>query len=157
MLARSYAVNFTAVAVTAAQDFFELSPTDDKPIEIVGLFVGQYSDAGDAADELLPWSIVRGHTTSGSGGAAATPRPVRRSTGTAGFAAETNNTTIASAGTGVTIHSDAFNVRAGIGLWFPEGFEPDCGQGDTTIVVRLLTAPADSLTMQGTVYVREVG
>lgn len=157
MQGRVYTVSFAAVAVTAAQDFFEISPTDDKPLEICGLFLGQYSDSGDAADELLPWSIVRGHTTSGSGGAAATPRPVRRSTGTVGFAAETNNTTIASAGTGVTIHNDAFNIRAGVGIWWPEGFEPDCGQGDTTIVVRLLTAPADSLTMQGTVYVREVG
>lgn len=157
MQLRTYSVSFSGVAVTAAQDFFEISPTDDKPLEITGIFIAQYSDAGDAADELLPWSIVRGHTTSGSGGAAATPRPVRRSTGTVGFAAETNNTTIASAGTGVTIHSDAFNVRAGIGLWFPEGHEPDCGQGDTTIVVRLLGAPADSLTMSGTVYIREAG
>ena len=34
---RTYSVIFSAVAVSAAQDLFELSPADDKPVEIVGL------------------------------------------------------------------------------------------------------------------------
>lgn len=157
MAARIYTVSFNAVAVTAAQDFFEISPADDKPVEIIGLFLSQYSDAGDAQDELLSWSVVRGHTTSGSGGSAPTPRPVNPSDTAAGFTAEVNNTTIASAGTGVTLHADSFNVRAGLPLWLPETCEWGASQANTTIAVRLLAAPTDSLTMNGTLYVREHG
>ena len=156
-MAGEYTISFGRVAVTAQQDLFEISPADDKPVEIVGLFLSQSSDAGDAQDEQLAFAIIRGHTTSGSGGSAATPRPVKRATAAAGCAAEVNNTTIASTGTAVTLFEDSFNVRAGYQMMFPDGFEFDAGQGDTTIVVRLLTTPADSLTMSGTLLVRERG
>ncbi len=157
MSGRIYTVEFEAQAVTAAVDLFELTPADDKPVEILGLFLGQSSDTGDAAEEILRYRVIRGHTTGGSGGAAPTPRPVKRTDAAAGFAAETLNTTIASAGTGVNLHSDVFNVRSGLQLWLPDTLEWDATQGDTTIVVRLMAAPADSLTMSGTLYVRELG
>lgn len=156
-MSRLYTVEFEAVAVTAQVDFFELTPADDKPVDILGLFLSQSSDVGDAADELLRYRVIRGHTTSGSGGAAPTPRPLNRSDVAAGFAAETCNTTIASAGTGVNLHSDTFNVRAGLQLWLPDGCEWGATQADTTLVVRLMAAPADSLTMSGTLYCRELG
>jgi hypothetical protein len=152
-----YTVEFEAVAVTAQVDFFELTPADDKPVEIIGLFLSQSSDVGDAAEEILRYRVIRGHTSGGSGGAAPTPRPVDRSDAAAGFAAETNNTTIASSGTTVNLHSDTFNVRTGLQLWLPDGCEWSASQGDTTMVVRLMAAPADSLTMSGTLYVRELG
>lgn len=152
---RSYSVTFSAVAVTAAQDLFEITPADDKPVEIVGIELGQTSDAGDAADELLQISIIRGHTTSGSGGSAATPVPKDPDAGAAGFTAEVNNTTVASVGTTTTLHTGAWNVRAGYINWFPEGDRPMAKQGNTTIVVRQ-TAPADSITMSGTLHLREL-
>lgn len=157
MSSRIYTVEFEAVAVTAQVDFFEITPADDKPVEVLGLFLSQSSDVGDAADELLRYRVIRGHTTGGSGGAAPTPRPVKRSDAAAGFAAETCNTTIASAGTALNLHSDTFNVRSGLQLWVPDTLEWDATQGDTTLVVRLMAAPADSLTMSGTLYVREMG
>lgn len=155
MIGRVYSVTFSAVAVTAAQDLFEITPADDKPVEIVGIELGQSSDAGDAADELLQISIIRGHTTSGSGGSAPTPTPLNPNDTAAGFTAEVNNTTIASTGTTTTLQTGCWNVRAGYINWFPEGARPTAGQGNTTIVVRQ-TAPADSLTMSGTLYVREL-
>jgi hypothetical protein len=154
---RIYTVEFEGVAVTAAVDFFELTPADDKPIEIMGIFLSQSSDLGDAASEILRYRVIRGHTTSGSGGAAPTPRPLNRSGAAAGFAAETCNTTIASVGTPLNLHSDAFNIATGLQLWLPESCEWEASQADTTIVVRLMAAPADSLTMSGTLYVREQG
>ena len=154
---RIYTVSFSAVAATAAVDFFELTPADDKPIEIMGLFIGQSSEFGDAAAEALPYSVIRGHTTSGSGGSAPTPRPLNRSDSAAGFTAETMNTTAASVGTTHTLHADAFNVFPGEKLWLPEGCEWEAAQGDTTLVVRLGAAPADSITWSGTIYVREQG
>lgn len=155
-MARTYSVVFEGVAVTATQDFFEITPADDKPVEIVGLFLSQYSDAADAQDELLSYSVIRGHATSGSGGSAPTPRPMLSNEAAAGFTAEVNNTTAASAGTGVVLHRGAFNVRAGEAIWFPPEARPSASQGDSTIVVRLNAAPADSLTMNGTLYVREL-
>lgn len=157
MASRIYTVVFQAVAVTAAQDFFEITPADDKPVELIGLFIGNSTDFGDAQDELLRYSIIRGHATSGSGGTAPTPRPVDRSGAAAGFTAEVNNTTIASTGTPITTHADTFNVRAGEKLWFPEGTWTECSQTDTTVVVRLHSTPADSITLDGTLYVREQG
>jgi len=154
---RIYTVEFEAVAVTAQVDFFELTPADDKPIKIAGIFLSQSSDFGDAQDEGLRYRIIRGHTTSGSGGAAPTPRPLNRSEAAAGFTAETCNTTIASVGTTHNLHSDVFNVRVGLALWLPDGCEWQATQADTTLVVRLMAAPADSLTMSGTLYVIEQG
>lgn len=154
---RVYTVEFEAVTVSAQVDFFELTPADDKPVEVVGIFLGQSSDVGDAASEILRWRVIRGHTTGGSGGAAPTPRPLNRSGVAAGFAAETCNTTIASVGSPVNLHSDVFHVATGLQLWLPETCEWEASQADTTIVVRLMAAPADALTMSGTLYVREQG
>lgn len=154
MAGRIYSVIFSAVAVTAAQDLFEISPADDKPVEIIGIEIGQTSDAGDAADELLQLSIIRGFTTSGSGGSAPTPAPLDPIDTAAGFAAEINNTTLANTGTSVTLWTTAFNIRAGYINWFPPEARPAASQANTTLVVRM-TAPADSLTMSGTLFVRE--
>lgn len=156
MSGRTYSVIFSAVAVSAAQDLFELTPADDKPVEIVGIELGQSSDAGDAADELLQISIIRGFTTSGSGGSAPTPTPVRPADTAAGFTAEVNNTTVATTGTTTTLHTGCWNVRAGYINWFPPEARPTANQSNTTIVVRT-TAPADALTMSGTLWVRELG
>lgn len=156
MQGRIYTVSFTEVPVTAAVDVFELTAADDKPIEIVGLFLGQSSDFGDAQAENIPYSILRGHTTSGSGGTATTPRPLNASDSAAGFAAETNNTTAASAGTALLLHAGVFNVAVGEALWFPDGCQPSAPQA-SLLVVRLTNVPADSLDLSGTLYVREVG
>jgi hypothetical protein len=154
---RIYTVSFTAIAVTVAVDIVELTPTDDKPIEVIGFFWGQSSDVGDAAAESLPYRVIRGHTTSGSGGTATTPRPLNRSDVAAGFTAETHNTTAASTGTTVDLHADAVNIAIGEKLWLPDGCGWSASQADTTLVIRLGAAPADSLTTSGTIYVIERG
>lgn len=155
---RIYTCEFEFTAVTTAVDFFELTPADDKPIEVVGLFISQATDFGDAQDEMLRWRVIRGFTTTGTGGTqAATPNPVNRSDGAAGFTYDSLNTTVATTGTTKNLHSDAFNVRVGLGFWLPDGCEWSASQADTTMVIRLMAAPVDSLTMSGTVYVRELG
>lgn len=156
MSGRTYAVIFNAVAATAAQDAFEITPADDKPCEIVSIHIAQTTEAGDAQDEMLGVQIIRGFTTSGSGGSAPTPAPMRPADTAAGFTAEVNNTTLANTGTTTTLHSDAFNVRAGWTYIPPLDARPVVNQGNTTLVVRL-TAPADSVTFNGTMIVRELG
>jgi hypothetical protein len=153
---RTYAITFNAVAVSAACDQFEISPADDKPVEVLAVYLSQTTEAGDAADEMLGVQIIRGFTASGSGGSAATPAPLLPADTAAGFAAEVNNTTLANTGTTTTLHSDAFNVRAGWTYIPPIDQRPVVNQGNTTLVVRT-TAPADSVTFNGTMIVRELG
>lgn len=155
MSGRVYAVPFAAVAITAAQDLVEISPADDKPVELIGWHIGQTTDAGDAQDELLQITVIRGHTSSGSGGSSVTPAPLSPNDSAAGFAAEINNTTIASAGTTATLFASAWNVRAGSDVWLPEDVRPRASQANTTLVVRM-SAPADSITTNGVFWVREL-
>lgn len=160
MAGRIYTVSFAAVSCTLAQDFFGLTPADDKPIEIVGLFLTQtgVADVGDAAEEILRLEIIRGYTSIGSGGGAFTPTPVKSSgTAAAGFTARINDTTVANGGTPIIQHEDGFNVRIGYMNWWPEDTECGASQTNTTQVVRLVAAPADAITLSGTLYVRELG
>lgn len=151
-----YAVTFENVAVTASQDLFELTPADDKPVAIHAIYLSQSTEYGDAMEEFLRLKIIRGHTTGGSGGTAPTPAPLDPADAAAGCAAEVNNTTIASTGTAVDLHAETFNVRSGwVYMPTPEQ-RPKANQGNTTIVVRLMAAPADSVTMSGTLIFEEV-
>lgn len=156
MLERPYSVTFSGVTGTAAQDLFEISPADDKPVKLAGLFISQSSDVGDTAEEMLRIEIIRGYSSSGSGGTSPTPTPLNPNGAAASFTAEVNNTTPASSGSPVTIHAEAFNIRSGMQhFWTPETM-PVCTQAQTTIVVRLVQAPADALTLAGTLYLLEL-
>lgn len=155
-MSRIYLAQFENVAVTAAQDFFEVTPAANKPMVIHGYGLHQTSDTGDAAEEILRISLVRGHTTSGSGGSTVTPALLASSADTASgdTTVEINNTTIASTA-GTTLYVHGMNVRAGLEVWFPPEARPGVSAADTTIVLRLLAAPADSLTMGGWIVFEE--
>lgn len=153
-----YTVSFDQQSVAAASgdyDFFELTPADDRPIEIVAIWITCKSELGDAQEEQVAWSIVTDNTTSGNG-TSATPRPLDSRDQAASFTAETVASTPASAGTPITVIADCFNIRAGLHEVFPEVMRPKVDQGDTMLCVRLLTALADDATFSGTVWVREL-
>jgi len=158
---RVYTVEFgatTLAVITAAQDLFELQPADDKPVAIIGWDLAQTTELGDGAEEILRLQIVRGHTTSGSvGGTNPTPRPVVPSDVAAGFVCEINNTTIASVGTPVVLWSGGWNVRVPGPYFLPEDCRIWCTQAQTTMVLRLTAAPADSISVTGTMFVLEIG
>lgn len=159
-MARIYAVVFENVSVgTAAQDLFEISPADDKPCIVHGLIlanVGGTADAGDAQEELIRLTVKRGHTTGGSGGSAFTPLALNPDDPAAGFAAEINNTTVASAGTAVNLLADGWNVRVPYQMFWTPETRPIVKQGQVTLVVRSESTLADAITMSGTLYVEEV-
>lgn len=151
-----FSVRFFRQAETVAVDWFELTPADDRPIKIISCVIGQDLLGGDANEDLLPWEIIRGHTTSGSGGDVTTPRNLDPDGASAGFTCETNNTTQATIGTTQTLHSDTFNIRQGL-IYKPIPEEwLKATQGNTTIVVRLGAAPPASITWTGTLYVLEL-
>lgn len=156
-MGRIYYVDIAPTAITVAADLVELTPADDKPIVIHGLEIFQTTDLGDAQEEIIGLLWVRGHATSGSGGATPTPRPANPSDAAAGFTAETANTTQASAGTGVNLPRHGWNVRVPcVAIYTPE-MRPHASQGNTLLALRMAAAPADSLTISGYVIVEELG
>lgn len=155
-MARVYSITFENVSVTAAQDLFEIQPGTNHPVVVMAVYIDQISDVGDAQEEMLRYQIIRGHTTSGTGGTVPTARPMDPGDSAASLSAEVNNTTIASLGTPVVLHSGAFNIRAGLALIFPPEMTPVVNAAQTTLVVRLMAAPADAVTLSGTLYVAEL-
>lgn len=156
-MSRRYWVDLPPTAITVAADLFELTPADDKPIRVLSLNLHQTSDVGDAQEEVIGLYWVRGHTTSGSGGSTSTPRPCDPDDSAAGFTAEIANTTAASAGTGVNLPRHGWNIR----VPFERPYTPEeqfkvTQAAGATLVLRMAAAPADSLTIGGSVLVEEI-
>jgi hypothetical protein len=153
-----YTVAFIEQSITAANtdyDLFEFVPADDRPIELVAFNLGVTGEVGDAQDETLTIKISTDFTVS-SNGTSTTPRPCDPRDGAAGFTAETVGATVANTGTEIILMGDSFNVRAG-GTWiFPEQMRFKVDQGDTGMYIRMMSTVADTLTMSGTAWVREL-
>lgn len=156
-MGRIYYIDIAPTAVTVAADVVEITPADDKPVVIHGFEIFQTTDLGDASEEIIGLLWVRGHTTSGSGGSAPTPRPANPNDAAAGFTAETLNTTAASVGTTVNLPRHGWNVRIPTLVIYTPEMRPQASQGNTTLVLRMAAAPADSLTISGWVCVEELG
>lgn len=151
-----YVATFTGVAVTAQQDLFEIVAASDSITIIHQVILSQSTEVGDAQEEGLAVLMKRGQTTSGSGGTAPTPNPLETGSAAYGGTVEVNNTTKASAGTILTTHAEAWNVR-GPFMYLPTPeMRPVLGPG-TRMTVELATTPADSITMHGTLIFEELG
>lgn len=147
-----YSVSFEKVAVTAAQDLFQLvTPDSDVKAIVHAIYISQSSDVGDAAAENLNILIHRG-STNGSGGASATPTPLYDQDTASVVVCEVNNTSQSTEGT--IIHAQAFNIANGLVLEFPEACRPIITENDI-FVIELQENPADELTMSGTLYFEE--
>lgn len=152
MAARTYSAEFADVAVTAAQDLFSLLVGDDEPIHLLGCTISQSTDVGDAAEEGLLIKIIRGWGTVGSGGSAPTAISLDGKGGAATTTVRANDTTEASAGSAVEVHSEVWNIRVPwVYLPIPE-MRIRVDQADDLLSVSLITVPADSITVSGTIY-----
>jgi len=153
-----YTVSFERQSFTNANgdyDFFEITPVDDRPLEIVALSIDGYSELGDAQEEQVAWTIVTDNATTGNG-TATTPRPLDPRDGAAGFTAEVVGATVASTGTEIQVVAGCFNIRAGLLHVFPEIMRPKVDQADVMLGVRMEAGLADDATISGTVWVREL-
>jgi hypothetical protein len=160
MLGRMYVVTFEATAVTVAADLFEIAPADDKPVRIHSFYIGQTTELQDAADEKIEIEITRGGTamTSGSGGSAFTPLPVISSAeAAAGAACEVLNTTQATFTSGVAIFRDVWNIHQGYAYRPTPEERIGVSQANGGLTVRLGAAPADSITIAGSLFFEELG
>ena len=145
--------------VSTPQDAFELVVAAGKRVRIRRAALHQYSDFADAQAEILPVSIVRGYTTSGSGGASVTPVNTKSDGPAASSTIERNNTTLASGGTAEVLAAEGWNVAAGW-VWEPTEKESEPEQswlvaGDR-VVIRVGGAN-DALTVNGSLTFDEEG
>jgi hypothetical protein len=143
-MARVYATQFST-AVTSARDLVEINASSTSGFCLHAIEIAQSSDTDN---ENLALLFHRG-TASGTGGSSATAAPI--DPGDAAFlgSVEVNNTTRST--TGAIFHRTAFSVLSGYSfVWTPET-RPQA-EASGRIVVSLLTAPADELSMVGTVY-----
>src|SRR5262245_46021967 len=160
-MGRIYSVVFQGTVTNAGgdQDLLEVLPADDKPCKLRGFSLAQISETGDTAEEGLRITVVRmtATVTSGSGGSAPTPTPMDSADTAAGFAAEVNNTTVATtSGSTINVVELGWNVRnSPFDFWFPdERFAPKAKQGEA-LLVRLQTTVADDITGCFTFWVEE--
>lgn len=156
---RMYSVPFVAVVVTAVQDLWELTTASSRPLIIHSIEIEQETEVGDAQEEDLRILYRRGTsgTTSGSGGTAVTPRPDWSSDAAATFVAECNNTTVMSGGTITDLRAWTWNVRLPFFKQFTPETRPRINGAGERATISLPVAPADSITMNGTLMVEELG
>lgn len=157
---RRYTAQFSDVAVTALQDFFEITAPAGGVVFVHHWTIFQTSDVGDAAEEILRVETVRGvgSTTSGSGGSTPTAQPVSDGDAAFGGSVEANNTTRLAAGSGSleTLEQHGWNVRAPLSwIYTPETRPVILPSARWTL--SLPSAPADGLTVSGTVTFEVVG
>lgn len=147
-MGRAYTIHLAPTAITVAADLVEITPANNIPVLIHGFRVYQTTDTGDAAEEIIGLAWVRGNTTTGSGGnTSVTSGPKDHRNAAASATVETANTTAASAGTAVTVYSTGWNVRAPLEVVFTPEQRIRADQGNTLLVLRMLAAPTDSLTI----------
>lgn len=159
-MGRMYVTKFTDVAVTAAQDLFEIAAPSTGIVIVHEWGVSQNTDVGDAAEEILRLEEVRGDgtVTSGSGGSTHTPQPIDNGDAAAGSTVEINNTTRMAAGTGVLdeLAQYGWNVRTHFEKVYTPETRPVVTPSDRWTLA-LDDTPADSLTMSGYVLFEEIG
>lgn len=165
-----FSAAFSAVAVSAAQDLFEIVAPANSRVRLLEIDIGQYSDSGAAtADlaaaeiEIMSIAIHRGHTVSGSGGSTVTPANVNPYGRAAGATVEANNTTVATT-SGVLLWASTWHAQAGY-IWrppedMPRGLDPFRRhiliKPSQRLVIRI-TAPADAITTNGSILFEEIG
>lgn len=159
-MGRLYTATFDSVAVSALQDLFEIKAHANRPVVIHDWHIGQTSDTGDSAEELLRVEARRGvlAVTSGSGGSTVIPVPLNYYDAAFGGTVETNNTTRATAGSPDTLNiigQYVWNVRVPMDkIYTPETRIVIPANG--TFTLGLPAAPGDALTMSGTITFEEL-
>jgi hypothetical protein len=164
-IGRTYTLQFQNVAVSAQQDLFYIKPAADKITVLEAVYLmntGGTADAGDAQEEMFRIEFIRlpatvtvgsGGTASGTGG---TIQPLSVNDAAAGFTGRVNDTAVATtSGTAANIHSDGMNVRVPY-VWLPPPEHRILVANAQALVVRLVTTPADAVTMDGTALIREI-
>lgn len=150
---RMYSAVFEKVAVTAAQDLFELNAPADAVVIVHSVKITQDTEEGDAEAEQLSVLAHMG-STSGSGGSTPTPTPKQLGSPAFGGTVEANNTSQSTEGT--FQDTEAWNVQIGLHWIFTPDEQIVISPSDR-LIIELQDAPTDSITMSGTITFEELG
>jgi hypothetical protein len=145
-----YSLTFADEAVTTAIDFFQIEPVTSA-VCLHACYISQTLDVGDAAAENLVIQIRR-VTDALTDADAAAPLDIDTP-------AETSDTVItatALATSPTLLHAEAWNIALPW-VWLPPPELRIWGEIGNVLTVGFKSAPADSLTMSGTLYFEEVG
>ncbi len=155
-----YSSTFESHVSTELRDLFELSTPTDASAVIISCRIGQESEEGDAAAEMLPMAMVsgRGAITKGLGGIKGTEEALEGGQATAGSGVTHNNNTRMAVGSGSlhTLLSDTWNLQVGW-LYQPAPEERITVSPGDQVTVVMPVAPADSITLSGTIVWEEIG
>jgi len=147
---RMYTCNFEDVAVSAAQDLFQIEAVTI-PVVLHSLYLGQNTDFGDAAAEIMIIKFRR--VTDALTNVTA---EALLDLGDAAALADLNVNDTTQLVTGVdTIHSDCWNIQLPY-IWMPPPEQRIVLEVGNVVVITIDT-PDDSITMQGTLYFSESG
>jgi hypothetical protein len=156
-----YSATFKGIAATAQQDLFEFKAPAAASCILHAFFLSQNTEFGDAQEEQIRLTTNRGSgaVTSGSGGSTAAIAPLVRTAPSFGGTIEINNTTKIAVGSG-TLTTDLevynWNVRVPLQqIWTPELRPIVLGGEYWTLEVE--TTPADSITLDGTLWFEVLG
>lgn len=155
-----FSATFTASTVTVAEDTFALVAPSNSRIRLREIRLGQYTEFGDAAAEILSLQVIRGHRTAGNQTTLATKANISghsgRLTDTGTLVAVNDTGQATDTGSGAqTLISDAWNIQVPW-LYDPEPEENIIVEADQRLVVRL-SAPADAMTLNGTIIYEKIG
>ncbi|KKL22592.1 hypothetical protein LCGC14_2433930, partial [marine sediment metagenome] len=106
-------------------------------------------------EEGLTINLQMGNTTTGSGGSAINAAPVNFNDAADAATVRANDTTEVSVGTAVIKHSEAWNVRMPF-IYLPAPEDRFIIANALFFAAQLITAPADSITMNGTIVFEEL-
>jgi hypothetical protein len=155
-MARDYVVSFEKVSVSAVQDLFQITGASGKIIQILGFSIDDVDTTAPQDQQIvLRCRYLPATVSNGSGGSSVTPAKVDPGDSAASFTCLANNTSKATtSGTAVVLFEGGANVKAGREFYFSG--KPTIGPSEA-FVIELITAPATTLTMNGTAWVREMG
>lgn len=155
-MSRLYRVTFSAVAVSAAQDLFQIKGASGKIIRILNRWIGATDTTLPAGQMLqLRERFLPATVTDGSGGSTPTPAKTDPGDAAASFTALANNTTKATtSGTAIVLHETGVHIYNG----FDEDHDapPVIGPSES-YVFELLSTVSGTVHLSGGVLIEEIG
>lgn len=152
---RLYTVSIDAVAVSAAQDLIGLLATASMAFKIHVIELGQKTLTTWEAKEI---KLVRNPATAtvGSGGSAATPRPLNPGDAAATVTARINDTTPqTTGGTQAILMSRTWEFLNGF-FWMPAPEDRPIIKPSEGAALKLPTGPSGSMTVSGYMTIEEL-
>lgn len=155
-MGRIYRVTFEQVAVSAAQDLFEIKGAAGKMLRILHRWVGSTDTTLPTAQMLaLRERFLPATVTDGSGGSTPTPQKTDPGDAAASFTALANNTTKATTnGTAVILWESGVHIYNG----YDDTLEAPYPIGPSeAYVMELLSTVTGTVHLSGGVEVEEIG